>query len=53
MSASKDPQWGCACYNYVNPTTNHALDKPGSHGTQVAAYDFWGGSNQVWRLQGV
>jgi len=49
---SKDPQWGGACYNFINPMTNHAIDEPGGDGTQAAAYNFWGGSNQVWCLNG-
>lgn len=44
------PGWGGGCVHYVNPTTGRAIDNPDptSYGKQVAAYDVWGGANQVW-----
>lgn len=37
-------------YSFINPTTGRAIDNPGGlqDGAQMAAYDYWGGSNQVW-----
>ncbi|KUJ65667.1 hypothetical protein ACZ90_45035 [Streptomyces albus subsp. albus] len=45
--------WSCpsgrAVY-YINPETGFALDNPGGSqaGTQMAAYPYWGGKNQIW-----